>query len=307
MNKDKTSIAQIELMGFLTFFLSLIITTGLQAQAIEVKDSIGETVLLELPAQRIISLAPHLTENLYAAGAGSRLVGAVSFSDYPEPARSVARVGSYNNVNIEIILSLKPDLVVAWKEGNQKQQVQRLKALGLTVYIDAPEKLEDIAISLRNFGKLTALEESANRAADHFVKQLSSLEKKYLHEKQLSVFYQAWNSPLITVNNRQFIGQIISLCGGRNIFGDLDTLSPKVSVESVIQLNPQVIITSGMDEARPEWLDDWKRWPFLDAVQAKRLFFVPPDILQRHTPRLIQGASVLCGQLSKVRTQQHGQ
>lgn len=288
-------------MNRLLYFLLIVFAPYVSAEPVEVTDSLGKTLRLAEPATNIISLAPHITENLYAAGAGDLISGVVSFSNFPEAARTKPRIGSYNNINLELILSLKPDLVIAWREGNQKQQVEKLINLGLKVYIDSPEKPEDIATSLLNYGKLSGRTSTAGRAASDFLRQYNQLSKTYSGREKVSVFYQSWNKPLITVNASQFIGQIITLCSGANIFGDLQTLSPKVSREAVIKRNPQVIITSGMGEARPDWLDEWKRWPFLRAVRQNSLYFIPPDIIQRQTPRMLDGATLLCEYLQKVR------
>ncbi len=279
----------------------VLLMTSTNILAIEVVDDIGRTVNLDKPAKRIISLAPHITENLFAAGVGQLLVGVVSYSDYPEQARTIPQIGSYNNINVEMILALQPDLIVAWKEGNQKQQVEQLINLGLTVYINAPSELEDIARSIRHFGMLTGKDAGAIKASKEFIERLNLLRHNYSGKKMISVFYQTWNKPLLTVNRQQFIGQIIKLCSGSNVFADLNALTPQVSVEAVLARNPSVIIASGMDEARPEWLDDWKKWPFLSAVKQNNLFFVPPDIIQRHSPRLLDGAQRICDYLQRIR------
>ena len=269
--------------------------------AIEVMDDLGRKVILERPAKRIISLAPHVTENLFAAGVGHLIVGAVSYSDYPEAAKSIQRVGGYNNLNIELVASLEPDLIIAWKEGNQKQQVEILEELGFIVYVNEPKLLEDTAKSIKNFGILTNMEEKAQQASSSFLNKLNSLREQYSGKTKISVFYQAWNNPLLTVNNQQSIGHIIKLCSGQNIFAELSALTPQVSIEAVLANDPEVIIASGMDESRPEWLDDWKQWTFLRAVKENHLFFVPPDIIQRHGPRILEGAQQVCESLQQVR------
>lgn len=284
---------------FIIFTLLFAINT--YAGTIELVDDIGRIVKLRSPAKRIISLAPHITENLFEAGVGNRIVGAVNYSDYPEQAKIIPLIGTYNNLNIELIIASRPDLIIAWKEGNQKQQVENLINLGLNVYIDAPSELEDIAKSILHFGVLAGTEDIAIQSSDNFKYKLEQLRNDYSKKEKISVFYQTWHSPLLTVNKQQFIGRIINLCGGKNIFADLNTLTAQVSVESVLLRNPRVIITSGMGRSRPEWLDDWKKWTFLDAVKLDGLFFVPPDIIQRNTPRLLDGAQRICEFLQKIR------
>lgn len=284
----------------LVLFIVLSVTTT-SILAIEVVDDLGRTVRLEKPAKRIISLAPHITENLFAAGVGHLIIGAVSYSDFPEQAKTIPLVGSYNNFNIELILASQPDLIIGWKEGNQKQQVEKLIHLGLTVYINAPKELDDIASNILHFGILTGEIELASKASNDFINRLSLLRNNYSGKRLISVFYQTWHQPLLTVNKQQFIGRIINLCSGENVFANLPALTPQVSVEAVLARNPRVIIASGMDEARPEWLDDWRQWPFLNAVKHEGLLFVPPDIIQRHSPRLLDGAQLICEYLQQIR------
>lgn len=288
----------IQYILFLT--ISFLIFTA-NVGAIEVVDDIGRTVKLEKPSQRIISLAPHVTENLFAAGVGHLIIGAVNYSDYPEQAKSIPQIGGYNNFNIELILAAQPDLVIGWKEGNQRQQVERLIDLGLPVYINDPHKLEDIARSIRHFGILTGEEDKADKAGNSFLERLTLLRNQYSGLRKVSVFYQVWHNPLLTVNDKQAIGHIIELCSGENVFASLTTLTPQVSIEAVLVKNPEAIIASGMDESRPEWLDNWKQWSFLQAVQQDNLFFVPPDIIQRHSPRMLEGAQQICEHLQTVR------
>ena len=268
---------------------------------ITVRDGVDGTLVLEKPATRVISLAPHLTEVVYAAGAGEQLVGAVSYSDYPEEARAIPRVGSYDSVSYETLLSLKPDLVLAWHEGNGEDVVTRLRSLGLNVYVSEPRALEDVAESLRVVGVLTGNEQAANAAASRFMQQLNALRETYSSRTPVTVYYQIWNEPLLTLNGDHLISDVVRLCGGRNVFADAMPLVSRISVESVLRANPQVIIASGMDKARPEWLDDWREWSAITAVKNDQLYFIPPDILQRHTPRIIEGATLMCEKLQQAR------
>ena len=218
--------------------------------SITVVDDIGRAVRLERPAERIVSLAPHITENLFAAGIGHRVIGAVNYSDYPDEARRIPSVGGYDNFDIETILSLQPDLVVAWKEGNQYSQVERLMKLGLTVFVNEPNRLEDVAADIIRFGILGGREDEAGAVAQEFTAGLSRLRNKYSGLEKVTVFYQVWPNPLITVTDRQIIGNVIRLCGGSNIFAGLDTPTPQVGKEAVLTKNPDTIIASGMNEAR---------------------------------------------------------
>ena len=268
---------------------------------IQVEDALGRTVVLQHPATRVVSLAPHITEVVFAAGAGEQLVGAVSYSDYPEAAKEIPRVGSYDTVSYETLVALKPDLVLAWHEGNGEEVIARLESLGLKVFVSEPRQLEDVADSLRAVGQLTGNEETAEAAALKFSQRLAQLRNTYSGEKEVSVYYQIWDEPLLTLNGDHLISDVVRLCGGRNVFAGAVTLVTRISVESVIRADPQVIIASGMDKARPEWLDDWREWSSMTAVENNQLYFVPPDVLQRHTPRITEGASLLCEALQKAR------
>lgn len=253
------------------------------------------------PATRVVSLAPHMTEVAFAAGAGKQLIGAVSYSDYPEAAKAIPRVGSYDNVSYEVLVALKPDLVLAWRSGNGKEVIARLESLGLNVYVDEASTLEDVARSVREVGQLTGHDEVAEAAAVAFLQKLSYLRDTYSARPEVSVYYQIWDEPLLTLNGDHLISDVVRLCGGRNVFADSMALVSRISVESVIRADPQVIIASGMDKARPEWLDDWRVWTSMTAVENQQLYFVPPDLLQRHTPRIIQGANLMCEKLQLAR------
>ena len=276
--------------------------TSLTAQAeILVTDVSGTPIRLAAPARRIVSLAPHITELLFAAGAGDRVVGNVEYGDFPPAARSLPRVGGYTRLDLEAIVALKPDLVMGWESGNAPASVSRLRALGLMVHLSQPNRIEDIAGELERIGRLAGTEAAANQAAAAFRARLASLAVRYSQRPPVAVFYQAWKQPLMTVNGKQIISDVIRLCGGRNVFANLPALAPNVSVEAVITANPEVIVASGMDDSRPEWLDDWRRWSALAAVSRDNLYFVPPDVIQRHTPRILDGAEALCAHLETAR------
>ncbi len=270
---------------------------------INVVDSTGATLTLGQPAQRIVSLAPHLTELLFAAGAGEQLVGTVDYSDYPAAALKIPRIGAYNSISYEAIVNLSPDLVLAWQSGNGGEMVARLRALGLSVYVDEPDSLAAIGESLGKLGQLAGTELEARRVMMAYQQKLLELRRLYSLQRPLSVFYQIWDDPLLTINGEHLISKVIELCGGRNVFASAVPLVPKLSVESVLALNPQVILASGEEEQRREWLKDWQAWPMLDAVKSGRLYFVPASLLQRHTPRLLEGAELLCRQLDVARQQ----
>jgi len=268
---------------------------------IRVIDDLGNTVALKQPAKRIVSLAPHITELLFAVGAGDQVVGVVSYSDFPEAAKQLPQVGAYNAFDLETIVALKPDLIVAWNSTNPAGALQKLQAMSIPVFISEPRKLEDVARNLESLGRLTGNERTANTASAQYRKQLEELRTQYSTRSSVSVFYQIWHQPLMTINGEHLISQVIELCGGRNVFAGLPTLAPKISLESVLRKDPEVIVAGNSALNRPEWKADWLRWPSLRAVKNGHLFYINPDIIQRHTPRILQGAEVLCRQLEQVR------
>lgn len=270
-------------------------------KAIQVQDYLGRDVVLPKPARRIVALAPHAVENLYSAGAGEYLVGAVSHCDYPEGAEKIPRVGNLSAYSVEAIVALKPDLVVVWASGRGGKIIHQLEALGLTLYASDPRRLEDVAKSLRDYSVLAGTETQGYKAAAKFDANLAQLKLKYGNTKPVSVLYQVWHEPLQTLNDQHIISDVIRACGGSNSFGDAAVLAPKISLESVLQRNPMAIVASGMGAERPDWLGYWLQWPSLRAVKTGSLYFVPPDLIQRHTVRILQGAKLLCEHLEGTR------
>jgi len=271
------------------------------AFAVSVSDDSGQIVTLPRPAQRIVSLAPNLTEILFAVGAGSRVVGVVQYSDYPPEAKKLPRIGGYEQVDLEVVIGLRPDLIVAWQSGNSQGQIQQLKRLGFPVYLSEPRRITDVASSMERIGVLAGGGEQAVRALRDFRSRHARLQAQYARRSPVRTFYEVWNRPLMTVNSAHLIGDVMKLCGAQNVFADLPLLTPTIGEEAVLVADPEVIIASGMDEARPEWLDEWRRWPKMKAVKAGHLYFVPPDILQRHSPRILDGAEQFCLLVDRAR------
>jgi iron complex transport system substrate-binding protein len=276
---------------------------GLQKELV-VTDYANRLVILDNPAKRIISLAPHITENIFSAGAGHLIVGAVDFSDYPEAAKIIPRVGNIQGFSAETIVALKPDLIIAWGTGHSASIIQKLIDLGLTVYIDEPKILEDVAKSIQDIATMTGKKKLTAKSIEAYLQKLDVLKQRYSGREKISVLYQVWDKPLRTISGDHIISDVIGLCGGQNSFADAAVIAPKISIESVLARNPSAIIASGMGSERSErsdWLDNWSKWRSLRAVNDKNLFFIPPDLLQRHTVRILQGAEILCDQLETVR------
>jgi iron complex transport system substrate-binding protein len=268
---------------------------------IRVTDDTGRVLSLEQPARRIVSLAPYLTELLFAAGAGDSVVGVSSFSDYPPAARGIRRIGTGAGLDLERIVALQPDLVVAWHSGNPADQVERLRGLGLTVFMSEPRTLEDIGATLSRLGELAATHGQAQSAVHAFRQRLAVLHRRHAGKPPVDVFYQVWDRPLMTVNDDHVISDVIRLCGGRNVFADLDRLAPQIGIEAVLQRDPQVIIAAAGSAGDADSLDHLRRWSGVRAVANSHLYTITGDLLVRHTPRILDGAEQLCGILDQVR------
>jgi iron complex transport system substrate-binding protein len=264
-------------------------------------DATGEEICLDKPATRIAALSPGATELVWAAGAGDQVVAVVSYSDYPEAAKEVPSVGSHTRLDMERLLELKPDLVIGWVTGNPPEQVEAMKNLGLPVFAIEPRSFEAVSTTIEQLSILAGTKTEGFRVADNFRSGMAKLREQYSDKDPVPVFYQVWDKPLMTVNNEHLIGKVITLCGGRNVFGGLDRLVPRISTEAVIAANPEAILAGGMGEENRHWLTTWEAFPGLDAVQRDNLFFVPPSLIQRPTPRLLEGSAIFCQKLEHAR------
>ena len=212
------------------------------------------------------------------------------------------RVGDSNRLDLEAIVAIDPDLVVAWVDGNSRSQLDKLATLGLPVYWLAPRDFADIARAVASLGKLTGTPEQAAARAEQFRQGIAKLAQQYREARPVRVFFQIWNQPLMTINRDELISKAIELCGGENVFGHLPRLVPRVSAEAVLEADPEAIVTSGeTGGGSQQWLDDWRQFPQLTAVKTDNLFLEPPDLLARATLRTLQGARHLCQTLERAR------
>ena len=268
----------------------------------QITDDAGKGIHLDRPAQRIVSLAPHTTEILFAIGAGEKIVGAVNYSDYPPAAKAIPRVGGYNNIDVERIVSLRPDLVVAWSSGNNPAQVEALERLGIRVFRNEPRRVPDVVATARRLGRLAGTAAQAQRFAQAFEVRYRRLQETYAGRQPVRLFYEIWNQPLLTINGQHLISDVIRLCGAVNVFAELPALVPQVDVEAVLAARPAIIVAgSGMGQDRQAWLDAWRRWPSLPAVARNQLYLIDADLLQRHGPRILDGAEALCAVVDAAR------
>lgn len=284
---------------FLLLVLAALLPWYVQAQ-ITVVGVDGHSVTLEQPAERIVTLAPHLTELVYAAGAGEQLVGVGNFSDYPREAETLPRVGDAYRLDLERIVALKPDLVLAWESGNAQRAIDNLRALRLAVLVTETRGLEGIAELIMRIGVLAGTQLEAEANATEFRNGIAGLRRRYGGRPTVSVFYQVAAQPLFTLSGRHFLNEVITLCGGRNVFSDLVILAPRVSEEAVLARDPDVII-AGIGPGQTGALARWERWDNLNAVKRGKLFTLPADLLHRPTPRLLEGARMMCEILERAR------
>jgi iron complex transport system substrate-binding protein len=289
------------LPGFLVWLLLAGGPFSVAWSEIRVTDDAGQEIALQHPARRIISLSPHVTELLFAAGAGSSVVGVSEYSNYPAAAESIPRISGGGGLDMEAIIALQPDLVVAWQSGNPDQQVKRLQSLGMTVFLSEPRRLEDIPETIRKLGKLAATRTPAFELAVAYEQRLAGLRSRYSQQPQVSVFYQIWENPLMTLNGEHLISDVMQACGGRNVFAELPALAPQIDVEAVLVANPDVIVVAA-DAGDAGMLELWRRWPELSAVKRNQLYSIQRELLVRHTPRILDGVERLCEILEEVRS-----
>ncbi|MED5249853.1 MAG: cobalamin-binding protein [Pseudomonadota bacterium] len=268
---------------------------------VAVVDDAGQEVALTSPAMRVVSLAPNLTEILFFIGAGEQMVGAVEYSDFPPAARDLPVIGSHNRFDVEQILSLKPDLIVGWLSGNSLEDLEGLKRLGLPVFISEPSTVEGIVSLMERLGALTGHQAQSLSQASAFRASFNASRETYSTRRQVSVFYQVWEQPIYTLNGDHVISQLISLCGGRNIFSDLKQLAPVVSLESVLARDPEVIVGGGIFGQTPPWAERWQSWPTVRAVRNRHIYAVDSDHIARMGPRLAEGVEALCLVIDKAR------
>ncbi len=268
------------------------------AAAVEVDDELGHRVRLDQPAARIVSFAPHITELLFAIGAGDKIVGVVKHSDYPEAAKRIPEVGDNRAADLERIVTLRPDLIVAWLHAGSMKQLDRLRSTGIPVYYSNPQTLEAIAREGERLGVLAGTGATAAPWAAQFRERHRRLLATYAARPKVSVFYQVWARPLYTLNREHFVSDLLSACGAVNVFGSLPVVAPAVSVEAVLKANPQAIIGAIPDA---ELQSQWGRWKELDAVRRGNVFSVDADLTHRAGPRAIDAAEILCGKIDQAR------
>jgi iron complex transport system substrate-binding protein len=271
------------------------------APPVSVTDDAGRRISLPAPAMRVVTLAPSLTEMVFAAGGGASLVGVAEHSDFPAAAESLPRVGDALSFQLEKILSLRPDLILAWQRGNNPRQLERLSDLGIPIYYSDIAQLEDVATTLERLGVL--LNTPAEAAAQAFRQRLARLGSPAGSRQPVRVLYQVWAQPLMSINGRHVISDLIERCGGVNVFAAEPLLVPQIGIEAAIVAAPEAIIASGGSRAPDAGrvLDHWRRYGSIPAVARGFLFLVDGDAISRATPRMLDAGEAICGHLDRVR------
>jgi iron complex transport system substrate-binding protein len=267
------------------------------ASELDVIDDQGQHVRLPHAAQRVISLAPHITELLFAAGGGKKVVGVSSYSDYPAAATLIPQIGDARQLDVERIIALKPDLLVVWASGTPARQQEQLQRLGIPIFYSEPKKLADIPDNVQKLGQLMATGAQAAPLAAQLRLDLATLRDKYQKRSKVTVFYQISDHPLYTLNGQHIVGDALAVCGGQNVFAELPVLAPLVSTEAVLQANPDVILGSETNVAI------WKQFPVMQATRRGNLRVISGNLFSRSGPRMVEGVRQLCGILAQVRKQ----
>ena len=271
------------------------------AAGIDVVDDTGAHLSLAQPARRIVSLAPGATEMLFAAGAGLQVVATVAYADQPAAAREIVRIGDSNAIDMERLLQLKPDVVVYWPGGNNAAQIAQIKRLGILLYGQQVNRLADLGVSLRRLGELAGTAPAAQRRAGQVEAQLSRLRAQYSQRMPITALLETWNQPLYTVGGAQLMSDALTVCGAVNIFADLPQLSPAVQVEAVLTRNPELIIAAAPPGQGPQWLQAWRSFPSLKAVQSGNLLDFDDQALSRLGPSVLDATARLCARIDAAR------
>lgn len=264
-------------------------------------DDAGHSLCLPAPAQRIITLSPGATELMFAAGAGSNIVAVVDYSDYPPAALKLPSIGNHTRIDTEALLALEPDLVITWVTGNPPAQVELLKELGIPLFAIEPRTFEGVSSVIERLSTLAGTKEEGFAEAERFRKGIAAVSDEYQGVEPISVFYQVWEQPLMTINNEHLIGKVLQLCGGVNVFGDMPRLVPRIGAEVVLEANPEVILTGSAEGVSDGQLDHWKGYSGLAAVARNNLFFIPASPISRPTPRLLEASKLICQKLEAAR------
>jgi len=277
------------------------------AQPVVVHDDQGTRIELPREAKRVIALAPHVVELIFAAGGGDRIVGTVAHADFPPAARDIAQIGDNRALDIERIIALRPDVMIAWRHGNAESHLEPLRKLGIPLFYSEPHTLEDVAVSIEKVGSMMGTDAVAKPAAQAFRARIAELSAKYRHRPPVRLFYQVWDQPLYTLNRTHILNDALGVCGGVNIFAALPATAPTVSVEAVLAEDPEAVIAGAREGRGGTGPQVWKQYPTLLATKRDNLFDIVPDLILRAGPRIVEGTAQLCEKLETARARRPAQ
>jgi iron complex transport system substrate-binding protein len=254
-------------------------------------DALGREVVLAEEPKRIVSLAPNITEILYALKLGDRVVGVTRFSDYPEEAKEKPKLGSYINPNVEKIVALEPDLILATYGGNPEARALHLERLGLALYVTRPKTIEDVLVMINNIGMITGAEHRAATLVSRLRQRIKTVRDRVLNAQRPLVFLEISARPLMTVGAGSFHDQMIALAGGKNLAGDISARYPQYSLEEVVKRAPDLILISTMERSGQfeQQKARWMQWDSIPAVANNRICFIDSDLIDRASPRIVEG------------------
>ncbi len=284
--------------------LTLLCLSGFTWAAIAqacVQDDLNQPVCVK-QAQRVLVLAPHLTEIVDFVGGLNQVIAVDGSSDFPESVNALPKLGNPWMLGAESILARKPDLVLVWQSGISMDVVVQLRQAGVSVFVSEPRSVEQVASTMQRVARLLGTSAASQPKIRAWLTQFDNLRAKYSGRSPVPVFYQVWNQPLMTLGGQHVVSEVVKLCGGQNVFADLPSLAAQVSVEGVLKRNPAVLFNSGSPAENQNLVNQWAAWPKLRAVQNAAIYTIPGDILVRNGPRLYQAAKLVCQHVEAARS-----
>ena len=249
----------------------------------------------------IIALSPHIVEMLFDIGAGDQIIGTTSFADYPEQAKKIPRIGNYMRIQIERVIELQPDLIIAWKSGNPSDDLARLAQLGFNIVYSQPDTFKDIANELRSFATLTGHAEQGKTVAKKFEQELNAITKTYQDKNEITGFYELWSRPLTTVAEGSWPQQFLNICKVKNPFEQVLTPYPQISIEQVLPASVQIIIQPLSSNQKDREGFNWQDWELIPAVANKHIIQPDADAMHRMTLRSLEALKALCREIDEIR------
>lgn len=278
--------------------LLLLLIAPFSFASFTVTDDLGNEIEFDKPVTKLITTVPSAAEIIFELGAQDALLATVEYSNYPEAAKQKPRIGDYNQLNVEEILTLKPELIIASAKGPNQKDIEKLISLGIKVYFIDSQNFDQIESSFKQLGLIMGKSQDGEKLAEYFDNTIGQLQAEASTKSKVDVFYQVWHEPVYTQNKNTFIGAVIELCGGNNIFAEESIPSPQISVEAVVAKNPQVIFSASQMAAG---IDKWKEFEKMPAVINNQLYDISPDIMSRPTSSLLSGAKQMCEQIQLAR------